>query len=251
MSPDADLDRAAATAAGSPQRDPGEILRVLNRLAGDRLPVQAELGDDGAVVHTRVLGLASDGRTVFLEWDADQGERLVRGVRVWCEAAIDHARVRFDIEPRAGEFQRTRAVRSRVPDVVVKLQRREYYRLGIGPDDGVACSLLLPHPGGQPKATDVEVVDLSGTGMAFVVPLALGAQLRMRVELGGCTIALPELGELHPTVRVRGLRKVDGQGAAPVRVGCEFDGMRVEEVGLVQRFIARVERGRREQARGR
>jgi c-di-GMP-binding flagellar brake protein YcgR len=171
---------------------------------------------------------------------------------VSCQAELDNVRLHFVLEPTAGRLRYSKVFAARVPDLMIRVQRREYYRLAIEPADGVRCTLLLPQPGGAAKETEVELVDLSGGGMAFRVPLALGAQLRLHVELPGCTLTLADAGALGTRVRIRNLMKhLDADGVAWVRAGAQFLDLRVGHIAQVQRLIGAIERRRRDEERRR
>ena len=237
------------------QRDRREILRVLRRLVTDQVPVLLVGAGEGDVLHTTVLDVAADERSVFLEWgpDDETTERFIEGgVAVSCQAEVDRVRLHFAIVPTLGRLQYRKVLRAPVPELVLRVQRREYYRLSIVPADGVVCTLLLPHPDGVARPTDAELVDLSGGGLAFRVPLPLGAQLRPHVELTGGTLTFANADALAARLRVRNLTKItDETGNATVRVGAQFLDLRVGHIAQVQRFIGFIERRRRDEDRRR
>ena len=236
------------------RRDRREILGVLRRLAAEEVAVLVTFGGEGDALHTRVVEVAGDGRAFVLEWGPDDhvSQRVIDAGTVSCQAELDNVRLHFAIEPTPGRHRYLKAFAARVPDVVLRVQRREYYRLAIGPDDGVACSLVLPHPGGESLPTAVALIDLSGGGMAARVPMAAGARLRLHTELTGCRLTLADAGVLDTRVRVRNLtRTADAQGQPWVRVGCQFLDLRVGHVAQLQRLIGDIERRRRADERRR
>ena len=237
------------------QRDRREILRVLRRLVADQVPVLLVGAGEGDVLHTTLLDVAADERSLFFEWgpDDETTERLIEdGVAVSCQAEVDQVRLHFAIEPTVGRLQYRKVLRAPLPELMFRVQRREYYRLPIVATDGVVCTLLLPHPDGASRPTGVELVNLSGGGLAFRVPLPLGAQLRLHVELSGGTLTFANAGVLATRLRVRNLTKVtDESGNATVRVGAQFLDLRVGHIAQVQRFIGFIERRRRDEERRR
>ena len=236
------------------QRDRGEIRRMLRRLSTEQTPVLMVGGGEGDVLHTTVLDLSDDERSLFLEWGPDDAtsERVIGAGTVSCQAEVDQVRLHFAIVPTVGRLQYRKVFRATVPELVFRVQRREYYRLPIDGADGVVCALVLPHPDGQARSTVVPLVDLSGGGLSFRVPLPIGAQLRLHVELARCTLTLADAGGLSTRVAVRNLTKVtEDDGTAWVRVGAQFLDLRVGHIAQVQRFIGFIERARREQERRR
>ena len=237
------------------QRDRREIVRVLRRLVANQVPVLLVGAGEGDVLHTTLLDLAADERSLFFEWgpDDEATQRLIEdGVAVSCQAEVDQVRLHFAIEPTLGRLHYRKVLRARVPELMFRVQRREYYRLPIVPADGVVCTVLLPYPDGTSRPTDVELVELSGGGLAFSVPLSLGAQLRLHVELSGGTLTYANAGALATRLRVRNLTKiVDENAHATVRVGAQLLDLRVGHIAQVQRFIGVIERRRRDEERRR
>ena len=128
------------------QRDRREIVRVLRRLVANQVPVLLVGAGEGDVLHTTLLDLAADERSLFFEWgpDDEATQRLIEdGVAVSCQAEVDQVRLHFAIEPTLGRLHYRKVLRARVPELMFRVQRREYYRLPIVPADGVACTVLL------------------------------------------------------------------------------------------------------------
>lgn len=236
------------------QRDHREIVLALRRLEREQTPVLFSFGGEGDVVHTRVIEVAADGRTMAFEWGQtdEQSQQVLDAGTVAVQAELDNVRLHFAVEPSLGRVQYLKAFTSRVPDLMMRVQRREYYRLTIEPDDGVECVVELRHPDGSPRPAPASIVDLSGGGMSFRLPLLLGAQLRLQAELAVPRLELPGAGELSTRVRIRNLFRSHGDdGQSWVRAGCEFLDLRVGHIAQVQRFIGHIERARRAEERER
>jgi c-di-GMP-binding flagellar brake protein YcgR len=232
--------------AGSARRDRAEIVRLLRRLAEERAPVLLVHGDDGSATHAHLVALTDGERSVVLDPADGALDHVLRCSTVSCQVALGHDRVHFTLEPKRGRYARRAVVRARVPELIVNVQRREYYRLDVGADDRVSCTVVLPQRAGRPVRTPVSVLDLSATGMAFAVPFGGGAQLRLHDDLGKCELDLAGLGACRPALRVRSLRKVIEADGSHVRVGAEFVGIGHRDVALVQRCLAAIARRRRD-----
>lgn len=236
------------------QRDHREIVLTMRRLQREETPILFTFGGEGDVVHTRVVEVAGDGRTMAFEWGHtdERSQQVLDAGTVAVQAELDNVRLHFAVEPSLGRVQYLKAFACRVPDLMMRVQRREYYRLPIEPSDGVTCVVELRHPDGSPRPVEVELVDLSGGGMSFRLPLVLGAQLRLQAELNLPRLELPGAGELTTRVRVRNLFRFPGEdGQSWVRAGCQFLDLRVGHIAQVQRFIGHIERARRAEERER
>lgn len=245
----------ATIAAADPrlvQRDHREIVVAMRRLLAEETPVLISYGAEGDVVHSRVVQVAGDGRSLALEWGPDDAtsQHVLDAGTVACQAELDNVRLHFVLEPSVGRVQYLKAFAGKVPDLMMRVQRREYYRLLIEPQDGVSCTVELRRPDSTTRDAEVALVDLSGGGMSFKLPLVLGAQLRLQAELVVGRLALADAGELSTRVRVRNLARQQGDdGQSWVRAGCQFLDLRVGHIAAVQRFIGHIERRRRAEER--
>lgn len=230
-------------------RDPGQIATTLTKLATEEVPVTCSYGPEGDVAHSKVLAVSSDRRTVFLEMTGDDAvdAAVAAGGPVSCQAALANIRVEFVVEPVVGRLHYSKVFAAPAPSFLIRVQRREYYRMNMDGTDGPSCELALPRMDRTDPLVDVRVVDLSGGGMAVVLPNGPWA-LRLHVELRECLLAVGDIGALQARALVRNLVKLTGADGRPfVRMGCEFLGLRDGEIALLQRYVSQVQRRQREQ----
>lgn len=231
-------------------RDRAQVLATLGKLAADEVPVTCSYGPEGDVLHSKVLGVSDDRRTIFLELSGDEAAdaAFVSSGPVSCQAALANIRIEFVIEPVMGRRFYSKAFAAPLPPFLVRVQRREYYRMNMSGVTGLACELAMPRADRTDPMVGVTVLDLSGGGMAVRVPPGPWA-LRLHVELRACRVTLGDMGELEARAVVRNLVKLaDDEGKPYVRMGCEFAGLRDGEISLLQRFVSHAQRLAREQA---
>jgi flagellar brake protein len=131
-----------------------------------------------------------------------------------------------------------------LPSSLLRLQRREYYRLTAP----IAKPLRCQVPAGEPLAKKFEfsVVDLSLGGVALNGPVK-EAKFEVGNSYKDCEIHLPETGALVATIVVANLYEVTlRNGNTAIRSGCRFVDLRGKMMMLLQRYINRLERERHE-----
>ena len=133
------------------------------------------------------------------------------------------------------------AFRIPFPDTLLKLQRREFYRLTVPLRENLRCS--VPDLGG--KAYELEVADLSVGGAGLMgIPLSVTLEIGMRLE--NCRMTLAEEGVIAGTLEIRNIREgTKRSGEKYQRIGCVFIDIPPPHQAMIQRFIIRVERERR------
>ncbi|WP_231879841.1 flagellar brake protein [Crenobacter luteus] len=129
-----------------------------------------------------------------------------------------------------------------LPEQVVKLQRREYFRIQTPVAHPLVCR-IEDFPGG---AVELALYDISLGGVALWLPTADAPGFELGQRYARCQIALPGVGVLDVALEVRHHLTVQQRnGNEAKRVGCYFLDPRPAMETLVQRYVAQLERERR------
>lgn len=140
--------------------------------------------------------------------------------------------------------------RSAVPEQLLRLQRREYYRLTAPVANPLKCSIPLRLADGSQTQVATTVIDISGGGLAMMAPPE-GVEFETDHLFENCRIDLPDVGTLNATLRVRSIFEVTLRSGARVkRSGCQFVDLPAHMTTLIQRYIIRIERERKARESG-
>lgn len=129
-----------------------------------------------------------------------------------------------------------------LPEKLLRLQRRDYFRLAI-PADAAPLKCVVPVEGHETAtAGEVTIMDISVGGVALVCE-----EHTVRLQEGqtypDCRIELPGIGILKVTIQVRNMFELaDKQGVATRHAGCEFMNLNGQMSMLLQRYIAQMQR---------
>ena len=214
-----------------------EIASMLRAIGDAREIVTAQFGGANDFVVTAVLGVDLDAGLVILDYGADEAamQRLLRSDRLRFGTQLDHVRVTFQAgAPRAVLYADGPAFVVALPPVLMRMQRRDAYRLKIPMGRPVWCS--IPVDGTPAGAVRVRVRDICVGGVGLVeygkeLPAAIG------MVWPGCRIELAGLGTLTADLEV--MYATDGDVR---RCGCRFRALPLPMANLIQRYITRVER---------
>ena len=131
-----------------------------------------------------------------------------------------------------------------MPDRLLRLQRREYFRLTAPSTPSLVCQLPMEKEDGATITFQARVLDISGGGIAFVVPPE-GVEFKPEMEFHHCQIVLPEIGAVQTSLRIRSVFRVTNRdGISMLRAGCEFVDMSERVASIIHRYILKVERER-------
>jgi c-di-GMP-binding flagellar brake protein YcgR len=127
------------------------------------------------------------------------------------------------------------AFRVRLPTEMLRLQRREYFRVRTPLTGQAAC--LVPASRGNAKYESLQVVNISVGGLA-VMSYPQNFELPVGEAIRDCFLDLPGVGPVNISFRV--VNVYDGDGSVR-RCGCEFVDLTPQARTMVQRYVNRVE----------
>jgi c-di-GMP-binding flagellar brake protein YcgR len=221
-----------------------EIAYILRGLMKSGALVTLYFNGGREFVVSAVLGVETERGFLILDSGANRelNDRLLRSGDVSVVSSQDGVRVQFTgNKVDAVNFEGRLAFRLPMPDSVVKLQRREYYRLPTPVLNPLKCEL----PAHEGQRAEMAISDISLGGVCLVGERA-GSVLEPGTMLEDCRIALPDAGVIHTGMCVRNSYLVTlKNGASSRRTGCEFVKLGAQQEAMLQRYIIRLERERR------
>lgn len=234
-------------------RHPRDIRQVLQSLIDKRALISAHLLPRGHSFPTALIALAEDEDSLL--FDGSISEAINRGIedarQVVCVSQLDRVHVQFPL----GGCVRTVvdgqiAFRAPLPERVMRLQRREFYRLQVPVSQPVRCFVPFAHGPEDVEQIEMRVLDISGGGVAVEVPPDR-AEFRPYREYTDCQLLLPDSDPLLVRMMVKNLfRQSLPNGREALRAGCQFTALPRGGDALIQRYIFRMERQRSARERG-
>lgn len=190
-----------------------------------------------------VLDVDVDARLLYLDMPADEQmlARILSSDQLLCASAFNRVKIQFPIHRvSVAAYQDRPALLTPLPSEMIRLQRREYYRLLLPLARPLTC--LIPNIDGD--VVEVGLVDISLGGVGI-----LGYNPDIVLEPGriyhGCRIELPEIGTILTDLLIKNVFDVTlRNGIRTRRSGCEFLHMPGTMQTLIQRYISKIERER-------
>lgn len=238
---EAELESLEQYQVGSPR----EIVALLRQIGDKNQLVRMLIDGQDDVCITSILGVDEANNNVILDRSIDraQNERIVNASHVACETALDKIRILFELDYVCScSWQGDAALRAPLPASLIRLQRREYYRMETPVTTPVKATVPLP-------ALDTgfgvfPLHDISVGGVAL-----LDNRLELEDLLGkvitGVQLELPDIGVITTSLEIRNVHEVTMlNNKVSRRLGCEFYDISRGSLAAVQRYITRLERER-------
>jgi len=211
--------------------------------AGQMLTVFSNHGK--TFILTRLLEVDQRNGTLTFDWggDAEANRQLLNSDRQVFVCAPEGVKTQFS----AGRVQQVNyegkpAFEVALPDEVIKLQRREFFRVPTRVSTPVECQI----PAHASGPVVLPLFDISLGGVGLWLPDTSDAGYEIGTIFSGCQIDLKPLGVLVIDLEVRHHQPVlQRNGKQVLRLGCAFVGLSNATESLVQRFVAQLDRERR------
>jgi c-di-GMP-binding flagellar brake protein YcgR len=223
-----------------------EIVALLRQIGEKNQLIRMLVNGEADVCVTSILEVDPDTNSMIIDRsiNREQNERIVAARKVSCETTLDKIRILFTVE-RLGEamFENRPALRADIPPTLIRLQRREFYRMATPVSNPVRA--LIPMPAELGGDTQVfPLADISCGGIAILDnKLLLGSTVGQVFE--GCRIELPEAGTVTTSLQIRNsLDMTLLNNKTNRRLGCQFIDISRGNMANVQRYITKLERER-------
>lgn len=218
-----------------------EVLFILQSIMLKNEIVTAFFNHGNAFILTSILQVDKSQNVIILDYGKNEelNHKLLESLKIVFVTTHDKVKVQFSANQITKiRFQDHDAFSIKLPDTLLKLQRREYYRLITPLINPVRCIVL--EPDGHRIDTSIVDIGLGGVGLANW-PTELSPEVGAQYQ--GCKIVLPEIGTVTATIEVMSVLDITlRSGAKSKRYGCQFVDMPASMQALIQRYIIKQER---------
>jgi c-di-GMP-binding flagellar brake protein YcgR len=227
-----------------------EIVALLRQIGEKNQLIRMLVKGEADVCVTTILDVDPDTDTIVLDRsiERDQNDRIVAAGRVRCETSLDKIRILFSADGlRPTLFEGKPALRADLPPSLIRLQRREYYRMETPVSNPVRAIIPLPPELVADTGASTGVFPLHDISCGGIAILDNKLQLGTTVgeTLPNCRIELPEIGPVTVTLQLRNSLDVTLlNNKTNRRLGLQFVDMSRGGMAGVQRYITKLERER-------
>lgn len=216
-----------------------EIDALISRLCDDRVPMTVYWGRDSEFAVTQIMKVDAVLNEVHFDMpnQPQQQDLLLAAAELVCVAFIENIKLQFAIgAPRHSSSGGFPTFVASLPDRVLRLQRREYYRVHL--PETVAATCLVPFAGDRGHYEALRVLDLSVGGLA-VLAYPRHVDVSFVNVIDHCYLDLPGVGTVNVKIRIAHVdSSPDGQTR---RCGCEFIDLSPQARMMLQRYVHRVD----------
>lgn len=224
-----------------------EILFLLRTIQKRKLLVNLDLQESRHCMITSVLAVDEASNTLILDSARDDAlnREVLAGSKAEFRCSVDGVAVSFTIgAARTCDFERLPALCVGVPASLIRLQRREHFRVALPIAHPVQC-IVPPLDASELEPIVTHIIDIGCGGVAIAESSG-----RLGTETGRtlpeCRLLLPQIEMIVTTLEIWNTAQIRlHNGAYQTRFGCKFADLPNDRLASLQRFIMDLERARR------
>jgi c-di-GMP-binding flagellar brake protein YcgR len=225
-----------------------EILFLLRAIQKRNLLVNLDMPGSRQIVVTSIIAVDKANNTLIL--DSARGDalnhELMSGKGAEFIAQLDGVTISFATGTvTLCEYEKLPALRIALPKSLIRLQRREHFRVQLPIARPVKC--IVPSASADDsEAIHTSIVDIGCGGVAIAES---GGRLGTETGriLQDCRLLLPEAEVITTSLEVRNSAQIRLlNGAFQTRLGCKFIDLPNDMAAMLQRFVMNIERARRD-----
>ena len=172
--------------------------------------------------------------------DPALNQRLLSSKTICAVTHFNSVHYQFEIKDIYSTlFNGKPAFQSTIPKQILRLQRRDSYRLSIPLSTPLSCRIPLASEEIEISISDISLGGLGLLGFSPDISLHIGSILR------NCRIELPQIGVISADIEIcTSNEQLLKNGIRTLRTGCRFLNLSGTGQTLLQRYINQVERKR-------
>lgn len=193
-------------------------------------------------IMTRLLAVDHEGMWLDIGPSEADNQQILHTHELVLVSLHNHAKVQLS-SPQIymAAYAGQPAFYMQLPERMLRLQRRDYFRLPVPASAALKCVIPAP-PETTDKPHDVTIMDISVGGVALVCK-EYSIELEEGKTYPDCRINLPGIGTVVATIQVKNLFEVTAKnGVVTKHAGCEFMQLNGQMSMLLQRYIAQMQR---------
>lgn len=223
-----------------------EILFHLSALEQRHNLLSMYFNDGSQFMLTSLLNVDEANDRIILDASnqPDQNQHALAADLLTLTASLDRIKIQFRLaRPSLMTWNKKAAFYAPLPNSLLRLQRREFFRVATPKINPLRCKLPTRHANGGVEVLDLPLFDISGGGLSLIGSAHLAEKFSLGELLHDCRLEIPGENVLSVNLRIREILKLETpSGEHQLRLGCEFTALPGTRLALIERFITRLER---------
>ena len=216
-----------------------EVRGALRSLATEQRLIQLRVPAGHTSVLTTLLHIDPDQSALTFDGTSDPSllRHILAAEKLHFEASQNGVHISFRTGPAEScLFEERPALRLPLPAELVRVQRRDAFRIATPVGKPALCTIPLPQGAVTLPLEDLSTGGLGASDAAREVPTDIGQ------IFSDCLLTLPGSDPIPVTLRLVHVREFERAGKQLRNLGLAFEGLRGGALARIQRYISTLER---------
>jgi c-di-GMP-binding flagellar brake protein YcgR len=226
-----------------------DVIFFINLLTKRQSVVTAYLDDGQKFFLTTLVAIDEKAGTVLLDPPqiSENDPQPTSAKQLTLVASQDKVKIQFRLAGvREFLHQGQTLLAAPIPSAILRLQRREYFRLEPPTSKPLYCKVAASNAMEKVRIFELQLSNISGGGLSLVGPIEIADYFSREAIFKDCRLDIPGEGVILVNLRVRKTIEISPQsGLHSLRIGCEYIGLPSSRLAMIERYITRIERERK------
>jgi len=231
-----------------------EVLFHLRNLQTQNSFVTLYLDDGQHFFLSKLLAVDEEKKRIFLDTPREPEvlNQALQAGKITVSTTVDRVKVQYRLHHiERGTHDGQIAFVANLPNRLLRLQRREFFRVQTPRINPLRCLLAIQKKPSSPEVLDFSLYDLSGGGLCLIGEERHADKFSLGALFADCRLNIPGESVISVNLRIREISKVEtANGDHQLRLGCEFVNLPGSRLTLIERYITRLERERKAKETG-
>jgi len=225
------------------------ISQQLTALIKEKSVVTVYLGNGSRLFQTHLLAIDEPLGKLYLAYPHDTSTGNLHGLHLEYPTTLVSHLGQIKVEFRLplmheDNFQDCTVLSGNLPNSLLRLQRREHFRLAPVATEPLYCRVSF-HESSPSTLLTLQLSDISSGGLGLLCNSEIAQKLGPGMRLEDCRLEIPGEGVIHASLRIRkNLPLQTNHSQQTFRIGCEYVNVSGVRLAMIERYIARLERER-------
>ena len=223
-----------------------EIIALIRGFKEKNQLISMMINGGSEVFITSVLDINDSDNLLIIDSAPNQAanQRILEASSVFFDGLLDRISIQFSSSRlQRITFEDRPALQMPIPIHLIRLQRRENYRINTPVSNPIRCVIPIETEGVL-NINAFSLVDISCGGIAILDDKRL-LEITTGITYQNCQLDLPEIGVINVALEIRSsqdLMLLNGKTSR--RIGCAFLNLSSRTLATIQRYIMKLERER-------
>lgn len=228
--------------------NPREIVAHLKGLQKQRNFVTLYLGEGQIFFLTSILAVDEANQRILL--DVPKQPELLRKAlaaeRIVLSTMLERVKIQIRLPHlQQAEYAGYPVLATAMPTQILRLQRREYFRIETPQANPLRCKLARYADDGRIDTFDFPLHDISGGGLCLFGTSEQADSFSLGELFADCRLEIPGENVISVNLRIKEISRIEtANGEQRLRLGCEFINLPGTRQAMIERYISHLERER-------